>query len=175
MARKINKKSRQSIRKCRRGAINKRTLRHNKSRIGGEISSGSFFNTANNPKFSFNYSGDSYSIEKQPRSSTYNILLNGNKLKEYEKIQCKDIISRFDTKIEDDFWFIRALQTLIGDYNKTTDKGKYYKKFRHFNELFVRMIKHFIDNYKEKYPNEHEIALSIQKIIEKGVSFMPPT
>jgi len=167
MVRKINKKSRRNISRRRRGVVNKRTLRRNKSRVGGKIKDTCILNPC--PKFTFEYNNSKYSIEKKPgvfgRNSTYNILPNGNQDQKYKNIECKDVIKRLNAE-----WFTPALNQLIDDYNTSTDDGEDYTQFKHFNELLIRMIKHFTENYDDKYSNEYELALSIQKIIERGIS-----
>lgn len=174
MVRKINKKSRQFISRRRRGVINKRTLRRNKSRVGGEITNTCSLKAC--PEFTFVYNNVSYKIKKTitfkwGEKNKYSLFRtnNGPEMKiDIENLECKDFI----TKITTNNWFTTALRELINDYNIITSNGENPTEFKHFNELLITMIKNFIDNYDSQYLNEYTIALSIKQIIEKNLSII---
>ena len=169
MVRKINKKS-------RRGAINKRTLRRNKSRVGGELVPPSLF-PPSNPKFKFNFNKKTYVIEKKrgfSAPSTYSIYVDGGipvRADENENIDCKNIIQNLDRLTADNRWLIYALDELIKNYFTQTyydkNSGRDPKKFQHFNELLVEMIQYFTNNYMtfKSDTKWYEAAYQIKRIV----------
>ena len=170
MARKINKKS-------RRGAINKRTIRRNKSRVGGVLDPPSLF-PPSNPKFKFNFNKKMYVIEKKrglfSAQSTYSIYVDGEiPVSVNENIECDKIIQNLDILTKDNHWLIYALYELIENYFTQThhDKGsgRIPKKFEHFNELLVEMIQYFTNNYITFISDTKwkETALQIELILTK--------
>jgi hypothetical protein len=177
MARKINKKS-------RRSAINKRTLRRNKSRVGGELVPPSLF-PPSNPKFKFTFNKKTYVIEKKrgfSAPSTYSIYVDGGipvRADENENIDCKNIIQNLDRLTADNRWLIYALDELIENYFTQTfydkNSGRDPKKFEHFNELLIELIQYFTTNYTKfrsyTYPTDkkwYETAYQIQKIVTES-------
>jgi hypothetical protein len=174
MARKINKKSRRFISRRRRGAINKRTLRRNKSRVGGDlVLPSSLFS---NPQFKFTFKEKTYVIEKKRgfkmRDTTYNIFIDGEAQDEANKnIKCESIISKLIQLNNDNKeWLVSALETLIDDYNSTTNNHSKPENFEHFNELLLRMIEYFTENYitfQQSHPDKwYEFGQKIKKIID---------
>jgi hypothetical protein len=176
MVRKINKKSRRSISRRRRGAINKRTLRRNKSRVGGKLVPPSVI-PFSNPQFKFTFNEKTYVIEKKRgfkmRDTKYNIFIFiDGKAQENENknIDCESIISTLTILNEyNNEWLLFALETLIDDYNSTTSKGVNPENFEHFNELLLRMIEYFTENYitfQQSHPYKwYEFGRKIKEII----------
>ena len=181
MTRKINKKS-------RRGAINKRTLRRNKSRVGGKLVPPSVI-PFSNPQFKFTFNEKTYVIEKTRgflTQSTYSIYVDGGipvRADENENIECVKIIPNLTklTKLteDQDMWLIYALDELIKNYFDQTfvskGSGGNPKKFEHFNELLVEMIQYFTTNYATfrsyTYPADkkwYETAYQIQRIVTES-------
>lgn len=173
---KINKKSRRNISRRRWGVINKRTLRRNKSRVGGELVL-PFLLSRSNPQFRFTFQHKKYIIEKKRglkmRDTKYNIFIFiDGKAQENENknIDCESIISTLTRLNEyNNEWLLFALETLIDDYNNAT-KGVNPENFEHFNELLLRMIEYFTENYitfQQSHPDKwYEFGQKIKKIID---------
>ena len=186
MVRKINKKSRRFT--------NKRTLRHNKSRIGGEIK-----NTCTNifkpcAEFMFNHDDQMYIIKKTITSSKskYSLYMQEKDTKNTKitSIDMKTFIDKLiayglGLKPSNTLIIVSALNQLLEDFEYiTTEKCrkanatfvskencKDVEKFHHFNELLILLIDNFITNYNS-YKNEYDgklyiIANSIKDIIIK--------
>lgn len=154
----------------------KRTLRRNKSSIGGEIT-----NTCNLkacPEFTFDHNFDYYNMANDENihyTQSYTIQKNISimSISKYGLIHpisrnilidFQDIDSFVRAFIEYDksvqphkpLIFISALYQLLEDFNKITTNGNDYTNFHHFNELLIALMNNFIQNYntyKNNYPH----------------------
>lgn len=164
------------IKKKSRYFTKKRTLRRNKSRIGGKIT-----NTCNLkacPEFTFDHNFDyynmandenihykqSYTIQKNVSIMSINTYGLIHPISKNILIGFQDIDSFVRAFIEYDksvqphkpLIFISALYQLLGDFNEITTNGNDYTNFHHFNELLIALMNNFIQNYntyKNNYPH----------------------
>lgn len=163
------------IKKKSRYFTKKRTLRRNKSRIGGEIT-----NTCNLkacPEFTFDHNFDyynmandeninykqSYTIQKNisiMSISKYGLIhpISRNILIDFQDIN--SFVSAFieyskSVQLHKPFIFISALYQLLKDFDELTKNGNDYTQFHHFNKLLILLMDNFIQNYntyKNNYP-----------------------
>ena len=103
---------------------------------------------------------------KKPRgilggTSTYNLYRNNTLVANDKNKTCSVLVHNLNNNTG---CFLSALSTLITDFNILTDNGLNYKKFKHFNELFVSMINHYLTNLLQ-YTNQ-SLLEPIQKIMQ---------